>query len=109
MLAEDEFRSHDDNVTPDSDADEVESAWKPLERRIKPHESGMRVERLVRADFRAECEEDEYLDAMYADPENQLEEVLSEDSDDDFEEELEEDDTDDDDREDDDESDESDD
>ncbi|XP_026399690.1 glutamic acid-rich protein-like [Papaver somniferum] len=100
LEVEDEIRSRADGVASDSDA-KVESVWEPIEREVKPYPPGMRAERLAKADFRAECEEDEHLDAMYADPEDQLKGVLNEDSDDDSEEELEEDYTDDD-REDDD-------
>ncbi|XP_026398945.1 mitotic apparatus protein p62-like [Papaver somniferum] len=109
LAAEDEVRPRVDGVDSDSDAEEIESAWKPLERKTKPYAPGMRAERLAKADLRAEHEEDEYLDAMYDDPEDRLEEVSSKDFDDDSEEELGEDSMEDDDREDDDESDESDD
>ncbi|XP_026434550.1 uncharacterized protein LOC113332093 [Papaver somniferum] len=108
-LAVDGVRSHDDGVAFDSDAYEVESSWKYIEHKIKPYSPGMRYERLAKADLRAECEENEYLDAMYDDPEDQLEEVLGKYSDNDSEEELEEDSMENDDREDDDESNESDD
>ncbi|XP_026428257.1 nucleolar transcription factor 1-B-like [Papaver somniferum] len=104
-----QVRSHDDGVASDSDADEVESSWKPIEHKINPYAPGMRAERLAKDDLRAECEEDEYLDAMYDDPEDQLEEVLGKDSDNDSKEELEEDSMENDDCEDDDESNESDD
>ncbi|XP_026378254.1 phosphopantothenoylcysteine decarboxylase subunit VHS3-like [Papaver somniferum] len=88
--------------SPDLDADEVESAWKPLEHRIKPHESGMRDEPLANGYLRVEYEEDEYLNVMDDDPEDQLEEAPSKDSDNDSEEEFEEDSMEDDDPEDDD-------
>ncbi|XP_026417268.1 uncharacterized protein LOC113312745 [Papaver somniferum] len=106
LAAEDEVRSHADGVASDSDPEEVESVWEPVEREVKPYPPSMRAERLARADFRAEYEEDEYLDAMYVDPEDHLEEVLSED--DGSDEKLDEDSTGDD-REDNDESDDSDD
>ncbi|XP_026428833.1 glutamic acid-rich protein-like [Papaver somniferum] len=107
LAAEDEIQSRVDGVASDSDAEEVESIWIPRECRISPYPPGKETERLAEADFRAECEEDEYLDAIYGDPEDQLEEVPSENSDNDSEEELEEDSMEDDDHEDD-ESDESD-
>ncbi|XP_026383537.1 mitotic apparatus protein p62-like [Papaver somniferum] len=82
--------------------DEIQSrADGPRKRRIRPYPLGRETERLAKDDFRAECEEDEYLDAIYGDPEDQLEEVPSENSDNDSEEELEEDSIEDDDHEDD--------
>ncbi|XP_026435745.1 uncharacterized protein LOC113333524 [Papaver somniferum] len=81
LAAEDEVQPHPDGVTSDSDAEEVESVWKPSERKIKPYPPSMRAERLAKADFRAECKEDDYLDATYGDPEDQLKEVPSEGSD----------------------------
>ncbi|XP_026419740.1 ribosome biogenesis protein BOP1 homolog [Papaver somniferum] len=109
LAAEDEIRSPADGVASDSDAEEVESVWEPVEREVDPYSPSMRAERLAREDFQAECEEDEYLDAMHGDLEDQLEKVPSEGSDDDSEEELEENSMEDDDCESDNESDESDD
>ncbi|XP_026384405.1 glutamic acid-rich protein-like [Papaver somniferum] len=106
LAAEDEIQSRANNVSSDSDAEEIESIWNPRERRIRPYPPGRETERLAEADFRAECEEDDYLDAMYGDPEDQLEEVPNKNSDN--EEELKEGSMEDDDHEDD-ESDESDD
>ncbi|XP_026400003.1 mitotic apparatus protein p62-like [Papaver somniferum] len=109
LSAEDETWSRANGVASDSNEKEVEFVWEPVEREVKPYPPSMRVERLARADFRSECEEDEYFDVMYGDPEDQLEEVPSEGSDDDSKEELEENSMKDNDRESDDESDDSDD
>ncbi|XP_026459738.1 COPII coat assembly protein SEC16-like [Papaver somniferum] len=103
LAAEDDVQTHIDGVASDSDVEESEPAWKPLERKIRPHVPGLRSKRLARADLQAEYEEDDCLDVMYGDPEDQLEEVPSEGSDDDHGGELEENSTDDDDRESDDE------
>ncbi|XP_026398605.1 convicilin-like [Papaver somniferum] len=107
LAAEDEVQPCHDGVASDSDAEEVESVWKPSERKIKPDLPGMRAERLTKADFRFECKEDDYLDAMYGDPEDQLEEVPIKGSGDDSEGEIEENSMEDDDRESDEESDDS--
>ncbi|XP_026419481.1 HIPL1 protein-like [Papaver somniferum] len=100
LAAEDEIRSCDDSVALDSYADEVESVWEPVERKVKSYPPGTRNERLVRDDLRAECEDDNYLDEMYDDPDDHLEEIYDENSRDDSEEESEWSSTEDDDRED---------
>ncbi|XP_026383709.1 uncharacterized protein LOC113279223 [Papaver somniferum] len=99
LAAKDDVQPHVDGVASDSDAEESEPVWQPLERKIRPHVPGLRVERLARADLQAEYEEDDYLDVMYGDPEDQLEEVPSKGFDDDHGGELEENSMDDDDRE----------
>ncbi|XP_026435996.1 nucleolar complex protein 2 homolog [Papaver somniferum] len=80
LEAEDETRSRADSVASNSDVEEIESAWEPIGRKVKPHPPSIRVERLARADFKAECEEDDYLDAMYNDPEDDEEVLDSENS-----------------------------
>ncbi|XP_026378225.1 transcription termination factor 4, mitochondrial-like [Papaver somniferum] len=91
LSVEDAVRSCADGVASDSDVEEIEFVWKPIEREVEPYPPSKRVERLSKDDFRAECDEDDYLDATYDDPEDHLEEVLEENSEDASEEELEED------------------
>ncbi|XP_026399468.1 nucleoplasmin-like protein ANO39 [Papaver somniferum] len=99
LAAEDEVQLRADGVDYDPDVEESEPVWKPLERKIKPYVPDLRAERLTRADLQAKYEEDDYLDVMYGDPEDQLEEVPSDGSDDDHGRETDEDSMEDDDQE----------
>ncbi|XP_026378137.1 calsequestrin-1-like [Papaver somniferum] len=90
----------------DSDAEEEEPTWEPMERRSRPYPPHMEIERLVEADLQDERDEEDYWDAMYGDVEEEFPSSDSDSSEKESEEDSSEDDDDDDD---DDESDDSDD
>ncbi|XP_026451712.1 nucleolar transcription factor 1-like [Papaver somniferum] len=67
LEAEEKLRSRPDGVALDSDAEEEEPIWEPMERRSRPYPSYREIERLVEADLQAERDEEDYWDAMYRD------------------------------------------
>ncbi|XP_026383737.1 prothymosin alpha-A-like [Papaver somniferum] len=56
----------------DSDAEEEESIWEPMERRSRPYPPHREIERLVEADLQAERDEEDYWDGMYTDLEKEF-------------------------------------
>ncbi|XP_026433616.1 coiled-coil domain-containing protein 1-like [Papaver somniferum] len=93
LEAEEKLRSRPDGVASDSNAEEEEPVWEPMERRSKPYPPYREIKRLVKDDLQAEHDEEDYWYAIYGD----LEEEEFPSSDSDSEKESEEDSTDDDD------------
>ncbi|XP_026452634.1 dentin sialophosphoprotein-like [Papaver somniferum] len=65
---EEKLQSRAKDVASDSDASEDEPEWVPPERKIKPDRRTKDIEKLVQADLEAECEEEDYWEMMYSDP-----------------------------------------
>ncbi|XP_026417064.1 nucleolar transcription factor 1-like [Papaver somniferum] len=71
LEAEEKLGSRPDGVASDSDAEEEEPVWEPMERRSKPYPPHKEIERLVKADLQDERDEEDHRDEIYGDLEEE--------------------------------------
>ncbi|XP_026399999.1 protein bfr2-like [Papaver somniferum] len=67
LETEERLRSRPDGVATDSDAEEEEPVWEPMERKSRPYPPHREIERQVKADLQAERDEEDYWDAIHGD------------------------------------------
>ncbi|XP_026400000.1 protein bfr2-like [Papaver somniferum] len=67
LEAEERLRSRPDGVASDSDAEEEEPVWEPMEHKSSPYPPHREIERHVKADLQAERDEEDYWDAINGD------------------------------------------